>query len=233
MEGMVYAWQSQDASAISNGMPSHHVLTAEVVSSGLTHLRKTDHVLRGIIDAAGPFTLKPRRNRFDALAGSIISQQISTSAADSIKRKLKALIAPRRLTAEVLASYTPERLRTAGVSPQKAGYLLDLAAKVNAGTVQLGRVHLLKDEDVIGELVKIKGIGVWTAHMFLMFSLGRADVFPHGDLGVRMALRDLYGLKELPTEKEAHELARPWRPYATIASWYCWRSIDLRKASGK
>ncbi len=214
-------------------MANHHVLTPEVVDCGLEHLRKKDRVLRGVIDAAGPFTLKPRRNRFGALVSSIISQQISTSAADSIKRKLKALIAPRRLTAEVLASYTPEQLRTAGVSPQKAGYLLDLAGKVNAREVRLGRVHLLSDDEVIEELVKIKGIGVWTAHMFLMFSLGRADVFPHGDLGVRMALRDLYGLKELPAEDAANGLAAPWRPYATIASWYCWRSIDLRKAAGK
>lgn len=214
-------------------MANHHVLTPEVVSSGLKHLRKSDRVLRDVIDAAGPFTLKPRCDRFAALTSSIISQQISTSAADSIKRKLKALIAPKRLTADVLVSYTPEQLRAAGVSPQKAGYLLDLAGKVTAREVRLGHVHRLSDDEVIEELVKIKGIGVWTAHMFLMFSLGRADVFPHGDLGVRMALRDLYGLKELPAEKEANELAKPWRPYATIASWYCWRSLDLKKAAGK
>jgi DNA-3-methyladenine glycosylase II len=214
-------------------MSRHHTLTPEVVAAGVKHLHRSDRVLRGVIDAAGPFALKPRRDRFSALSSSILSQQISTSAADSIKRKLKALLAPNRISAETLAGYTPEELRTAGVSPQKAGYLLDLARKVNAGEVRLGRVHLLSDDEVIEELVKIKGVGVWTAHMFLMFSLGRADVFPHGDLGVRMALRNLYGLKELPAEREANELAAPWRPYATIASWYCWRSLDLRKAEGK
>ncbi len=228
-----YEWPVPVSSVIRIGMANHHVLTPEVVESGLKHLRKNDRVLRAVIDAAGPFTLKPRHDRFGALVSSIISQQISTSAADSIERKLKTLIAPKRLTAELLSSYTPEQLRTAGVSPQKAGYLLDLAGKVNDREVRLGRVHQLSDDEVIEELVKIKGVGVWTAHMFLMFSLGRADVFPHGDLGVRMALRDLYGLKELPAEDEANELAAPWRPYATIASWYCWRSIDLRKASGK
>jgi DNA-3-methyladenine glycosylase II len=205
------------------------VLSAEISTEGLAHLRGADPVLAAVIDEAGAFGLKPRRNRFAMLANSILSQQISTSAAASIKRRLLELLKPGRLTADNLRRFTPEQLRTAGVSPQKASYLLDLAAKVDDGAVRLGHLHRLSDEAVIEELVRIKGIGEWTAHMFLMFSLGRADVLPHGDLGVRMALRDLYGLKDLPDEKRSRMIAKKWRPYATIASWYCWRSLDLKK----
>jgi DNA-3-methyladenine glycosylase II len=205
------------------------VLSAEISEAGLAHLRAADPVIATVMDQAGPFGLKPRRNRFEMLARSILSQQISTSAADSIRRRLMELLKPGRLTAENLRRFSPEQLRTAGVSPQKAAYLLDLAAKVDDGVVRLGHLHRLTDEEVVEELVRIKGIGEWTAHMFLMFSLGRADVLPHGDLGVRMALRDLYRLKDLPDEKRSRKIAEKWRPYATIASWYCWRSLDLKK----
>jgi DNA-3-methyladenine glycosylase II len=210
---------------------SFPVLTADTTAAGLAHLRGQDPVLAGVIERAGAFTLKPRRNRFEMLARSILSQQISTSAADSIRRRLMDLLKPGRLTADNVRRFSPEQLRTAGVSPQKASYLLDLAAKVDDGEVRLGHLHTLPDEAVIEELVRIKGIGEWTAHMFLMFSLGRLDVLPHGDLGVRIALRDLYGLKELPDGKRARKIAEKWRPYATIASWYCWRSLEFKKAT--
>ena len=207
------------------------VLSAATTAAGLAHLRGSDPVLAAVIERAGAFGLKPRRNRFEMLARSILSQQISTSAAESIKRRLLALLKPGGLTAANLRRFTPEQLRTAGVSPQKAAYLLDLAAKVDDGAVRLGHLHTLPDEGVIEELVRIKGIGEWTAHMFLMFSLGRLDVLPHGDLGVRIALRDLYGLKDLPDVKRARRIAEKWRPYATIASWYCWRSLEFKQAT--
>jgi DNA-3-methyladenine glycosylase II len=198
-------------------------------TAGVKHLRRADRVLRDVIDQVGPFTLRPRRDRFGMLVRSIISQQISTGAARSILARLEALAAPEGLTAASLARFSAADWRTAGVSPQKAGYVIDLANKASDGTLQLARIGRLDDEAVIEHLVQVKGIGRWTAQMFLIFSLGRLDVFPHDDLGVRAAIRTLYGLAELPTKDESHAIAAPWRPYASIGSWYCWRSLELAK----
>jgi DNA-3-methyladenine glycosylase II len=120
-------------------------------------------------------------------------------------------------------------LRSAGLSPQKASYVADLAAKVNAGTVDLRRIGRLSDERIIDRLTQVKGIGHWTAQMFLIFALGRLDVFPHDDLGVKTAIRNRYGLSELPDKPTALAIAAPWRPYASVASWYCWRTLDLER----
>jgi DNA-3-methyladenine glycosylase II len=202
---------------------------AEVVASARRHLRKKDPVMRRLIDVVGPFTLKARRDRFRMLVRSIISQQISGKAARSIGQKLEALIAPAKITPHTLAALSIDELRSAGVSPQKAGYLHDLAAKVDSGAVRLSRAGKMADDDVIAELVQVKGIGVWTAQMFLMFSLGRLDIFPHEDFGIRSALRNLYGLADLPDRETSHQIATPWRPYATIASWYLWRSHEVEE----
>lgn len=191
------------------------------------HLRKRDPVMRRLIDDVGPFTLRLDRDRFRMLVRSIISQQISGKAAQSIRMRLEALVAPEKISPHNLAALSVDELRSAGVSPQKASYLHDLAAKVDAGTVRLHRIPRMSDDEVIAELVQVKGIGVWTAQMCLMFSLGRLDVFPHDDLGIRSALKNLYGLADLPDKQASIEIASPWRPYATIASWYCWRSHDL------
>ncbi|RPI88564.1 MAG: DNA-3-methyladenine glycosylase 2 family protein [Planctomycetaceae bacterium] len=198
------------------------------VERAIIHLKRSDRVLGRVIDTVGPFALKLERNRFQMLVWSILSQQISGKAARSIRRRLVELIAPDRVSPENLATLSIGELRSAGVSPQKARYIHDLSAKVAEGTVRLPRVARMSDDEVIAELVQVKGIGVWTAQMFLMFSLGRLDVFPHDDLGIRTALRNLYGLKDLPDRTRSHELAAPWRPYATVASWYCWRSLDLK-----
>jgi DNA-3-methyladenine glycosylase II len=200
--------------------------TPQDVTDAVKHLRRKDRVLRDVIDRVGPCRLKPDRRRFRMLARSIIGQQISGSAARSIWRQLESLLAPSQISAAALSDMTPERLRTAGVSPQKAGYLLDLSKKVIDGDVRLPRLARLSDDAVIEELIKVKGIGEWTAQMFLMFSLGRLDVLPHQDLGIRTALRNLYGLADLPDKATCHNIARPWRPFATIASWYSWRSLD-------
>ena len=208
-------------------------LTSELARAGIIHLRANDRILRGVIDAAGPFALKLRRDRFQSLVRSIISQQISTSAARSIRIRLEKFLAPEKIAPETLAKFTPLKLREAGISPQKAGYLLDLAQKVSNGQVRLENLARMSDDEVIAELIQVKGIGVWTAQMFLMFCLGRVDVFPHGDLGIRSALKNLYELDELPDEEMSHEIAQSWRPYATIASWYCWRSLDLPQFAKK
>lgn len=199
----------------------------KLVDEAVRHLRCNDPVLARVIDAVGPFSLRLERNRFQMLVWSILSQQISGKAARSIRRRLVELIAPARVTPASLAALSTEELRSAGVSPQKARYIHDLAAHVSQGHVRLPKVGRMTDEEVIAELVQVKGIGVWTAQMFLMFSLGRPNVFPHDDLGIRTALKNLYGLRELPDRQTAHGVAACWRPYATIGSWYCWRSLDL------
>lgn len=190
------------------------------------HLRRRDPVLRPVIDRVGPVTLKLERNRFQALVRSIIAQQISGKAARSIWQRLHAAVRPRRVTADVIAAIPMERLRQLGLSPQKAAYIHELAAHVADGRVRLSRAHRMTDDEVIEELVQVKGIGVWTAQMFLIFSLGRPDVFPHSDYGVRAAIRNLYGLDDLPNKEQSIAIAEPWRPYASIAAWYCWRSLD-------
>ena len=201
------------------------------IAAARRHLRRRDPTLRRLIDAVGPFTLKPKRDRFGMLVASIISQQISGKAARSIRQRLVELIAPEKIAPHTLAARSPGELRSVGVSPQKAAYLHDLAAKVDSGSVRLNQTGRMSDDEVIAELIQVKGIGVWTAQMFLMFSLGRLDVFPHDDLGIRAALKNLYGLAELPDKTTSHEIARPWRPYATVASWYCWRSHEVNLAS--
>ncbi|REJ90944.1 MAG: DNA-3-methyladenine glycosylase 2 family protein [Planctomycetota bacterium] len=197
-----------------------------IVRKARRHLRKSDPVMRGVIERVGPFSLKLQRNRFQSLVRAIIAQQISGQAARSINNRLQQAIRPRRMTPDVIAGMTLEQLRSLGLSPQKASYVHDLAAKVSDGRVRLNRVRTMSDAEVVAELVQVKGIGVWTAQMFLIFSLGRPDVFPHDDLGIRMALRNLYNLSDLPGKEESHAIADCWRPYATVASWYCWRSLD-------
>jgi DNA-3-methyladenine glycosylase II len=195
------------------------------------HFRKADPVIHGVYKQVGPCTLKPQRDRFHMLVRSIISQQISTAAARSIRAKLEALIAPEKVSPEVLARFSLEQLKSAGLSPQKATYLHDLAAKTADGTVRLKKVGRMNDEEVIEELIQVKGIGRWTAQMFLIFSLGRPDVFPPDDLGIKMALRNLYGLADLPSKMESLALAAPWTPHSTFATWYLWRSLDLAKGT--
>jgi DNA-3-methyladenine glycosylase II len=206
-------------------------LNESTLTAARRHLRKADPVMRGMIDEVGPCTLTPHRDRFGMLVRSIISQQISTSAARSIRQRLINLVAPDPITPESLLSFRIEQLRCVGLSPQKAAYMHDLALKASDGTVNLRTIGRRTDEDVIQQLTQIKGIGRWTAQMFLIFSLGRLDVFPHDDLGVRVAIRDRYRLGDLPDKQTSCEIAAPWSPYATIASWYCWRSLELKSAA--
>jgi DNA-3-methyladenine glycosylase II len=204
-------------------------LDSNEIQRALRHLRTADPIMRDLMKRAGPFTLKPRRDRFHTLVGSIISQQISGKAADSIRMRLKQRIAPDRISADSLLRLTAEDLRQVGVSPQKAKYLHDLAERVANGSLRLNTLARLSDEEVIEALIQVKGIGVWTAQMFLIFSLGRLDVFPHDDLGVRVAIRNLYGLVDLPDKHVSHRIAASWRPYASVGAWYCWRSLDIPK----
>jgi DNA-3-methyladenine glycosylase II len=197
------------------------------VRRAIRHLKASDPILGSVIGRVGPFCMKTERRRFVALSRAIIGQQISGKAARSIWNRLQQTLKPERITADSIARLSPEQMRAVGVSPQKASYLHDLAAKSNDGTVRLSRLGRRLDAEVVDELIQVKGIGIWTAQMFLMFSLCRMDVFAPDDLGLRSAIRDLYNLSELPDRQTSTDIAQSWRPYQTIASWYLWRSIEL------
>lgn len=194
------------------------------------HLQRNDPVMRELIRNVGAFEIKLERNRFWMLVRSIISQQVSTAAARAIGGRVQALLKPGTVSADRLLKLSEVQLRGAGLSAAKASYVLDLSDAVVSGRVLLRHIARKTDEEIIEELIQVKGIGRWTAQMFLIFSLGRLDVLPVDDLGVRVAIRDLYGLAELPDKKTSERVAESWRPYASVASWYCWRSIPLQRA---
>ena len=202
--------------------------TTEQITAAIRHLRKADPVMGELIAQAGPFTLKLERNRFGMLVRSILSQQISTKAARAIRLRLDELIESNKPTPDAIARVTDEQLRSVGLSGQKVGYLRDLTERMLDGRLRLDKIGRLSDEEAIEHLIQVKGIGRWTAQMFLMFSLGRIDIFPHDDFGVRSSIRELYGLAELPDKHRSHEIAEPWAPYRTVASWYCWRLTDVK-----
>lgn len=198
------------------------------IEAAIQHLRAVDPVMNVLIDQAGPFTLKLDRNRFGMLVRSILSQQISTKAARAIRLRLDELLKPDRLSAAAIAAVADDQLRSVGLSRQKVSYLRDLSARVLDQRLRLERIGRLSDEDAINELIQVRGIGRWTAQMFLIFSLGRLDVFPHDDLIIRSSIRELYKLEELPTKQRSHEIAAVWKPYSSIATWYCWRLLDVK-----
>jgi DNA-3-methyladenine glycosylase II len=182
--------------------------------------------LRAIIDRIGPCRLEPYPDRFGALVRSIVSQQISAKAARSINLRL-ITISSEPPQPERLLELGEAALRGAGLSSAKARYVLNLAEAVASGAVPLDAIDDSWDDTAITKaLTSIKGIGVWTAEMFLIFALNRPDVLPASDLGVRVALRDRHGLAQLPKPSECHPLAEAWRPYRTIASWYIWKGVD-------
>jgi DNA-3-methyladenine glycosylase II len=200
----------------------------EEIAAARRHLMRSDTVLKGIIQQVGEFTLRPERDYFQTLVRSIVSQQISTAAARTILKRLVDHLEPAKISPVSMAQLDLPTLRTLGVSQQKATYVLDLTDRVSRGELNLKTIQRKSDEEVIAQLIQVKGIGVWTAHMFMIFALGRLDVLPVGDLGIRSAVQRNYGLDELPTPAETGEIAKPWRPYASIASWYLWRSLELK-----
>lgn len=203
-------------------------LKPDHVEAAIRHLRRVDSVMSDLIDKAGPFTLKLERNRFGLLVRSILSQQISTKAARAIRLRLDQLLLPDKLSPEAVAGVTDQQLRSVGLSSQKVTYLRDLGTRVLNGQLRLDRIGRRSDEAAIAELIAVRGIGRWTAQMFLIFALGRLDIFPHDDLIVRSSIRELYGLPELPDKRTSHEIAQPWSPYRSVATWYCWRLIDVK-----
>jgi DNA-3-methyladenine glycosylase II len=192
------------------------------------HLKKADPVLARIIDAVGPVKYQGKRfgSNFDALCRSIVFQQLSTKAASTIHGRFLDLFENQVPSPDALLQIAEEKLRAVGLSRQKSAYLRDLADKVHTGALPLDHLDTLGDSEIIEYLVQVKGIGVWTAQMFLMFQLGRLDVLPDLDLGIRNAIKKAYRIRGVPNAKRIARIGEPWRPYASIACWYLWRSLD-------
>lgn len=190
------------------------------------HLRSGDPVMANIIGRVGPCRMKYLPPEFDTLVRSIVYQQVSGKAAATIYARLALAAGSSGVTARAILRLSTEELRAAGLSGQKTSYLKDLAEHATSGRLRFDTLTKLEDEDVIAALTAVKGIGVWTAQMFLMFALRRRDVLPVNDLGIRNAIRKEYGLNEGPSPAAIAEIAVPWRPWASVASWYLWRSLD-------
>jgi DNA-3-methyladenine glycosylase II len=191
------------------------------------YLSETDPVIAQVIRQGGPTELPSRGAGFPTLAQSILFQQISGAAGAAILRRLrKSHGGPGFPPPQWFAKIPTEVFRAAGVSPQKTRYLRDLAARVVDGRLNLRRISRLPDEEVVRELTNVMGIGLWTAQMYLIFSLHRPDIFPSGDLGVRKAVGSAWGYRNLPAITTVDRLARKWAPYRSHAAFYLWRSLD-------
>ena len=194
----------------------------------ISHLRRVDPRLSAIIDAVGSCTFAPAEHlaHFTAISRSIVFQQLSGKAATTIYNRFADLFPNATPTASGLGMLTEDQLRGVGLSRQKAGYLRDLAARVISGEVPIDSLDQLSDDEVIAALVSVKGIGRWTAQMFLMFRLARPDVLPDLDLGIQKGIQRAYRMRELPKPQRVAEIGAKWAPYRTVASWYLWRSLD-------
>ncbi|MBZ5530688.1 MAG: DNA-3-methyladenine glycosylase [Acidobacteriia bacterium] len=199
------------------------------MKKAVDHLKNSDAILASIIERVGPPKLAYREPSFEALARAIVNQQLSTKAARTIYGRLIEA-AGGTITPEAIQSLSVGEMRRAGLSKQKTGYIRDLAEHVLSGKVDFAQLHAMGDEEVIVALTGIKGIGEWTAHMFLLFALRRPNVLPVGDLGVRIAIQRLYRKRKLPAAKEIHKLAKGWHPYCSFAAWYLWRSLELKES---
>lgn len=193
----------------------------------LNHLKNCDPVLRGIIERVGPFRMEYGPPEFHSLAESILYQQLNGKAAATIFARFVALTGDP-VTPEGILKLSLEQLRGVGLSKQKSAYLRDLAEKTASGLLDFSKLADLPDEEVIAHLTQVKGIGVWTAQMFLMFTLRRPDVLPTGDYGVQAAIKKHYRKRKLPKPKDMEKIARRWAPYRSIACWYLWRSLDIK-----
>lgn len=195
----------------------------------IAHLTAADPTLAALIRRVGPFRLSPRSEgtHFDAVCRSIIYQQLSGKAAATIHGRVLGLYGGRAPRPDELATTSDDHLRGAGLSRQKLSYLKDLATRVAANELPIEALHELSDEDVIDALVQVKGVGRWTAQMFLMFRLGRPDVLPDLDLGIQNAIKRAYRLRKRPAPPRVMKIGAAWAPYRTVASWYLWRSLEL------
>jgi len=199
------------------------------MKKAILHLKQSDPVLAAIIGRVGEYSIRFRQPDFETLVKSIVSQQLSGRVAAVIFGRLSDAVGGKMTPAGIL-KLRPSRMRTVGLSGSKTAYIRDLARHTRDGTVVFEELADLPDEEVIARLTKVKGIGVWTVHMFLIFALRRYNVLPTGDLGIRNAIRKAYALEEMPLPKDVEAMAAKWHPYCTVASWYLWRSLDTEAA---
>jgi len=193
----------------------------------ILHLKKSDPTLRAIIDRVGPCRIEYGDPTFHSLAEAIVYQQLNGRAAVTIFKRFTDL-AGLPLSPEGILKLTEVQMRSAGLSKQKLSYIRDLAARTKAGELNFERLGEMSDAEVIEHLTQVKGIGVWTAHMFLIFTLRRPDVLPTGDYGVRAAIMKAYRKRKLPKPDQMEKIAKEWAPYRSIACWYLWRSLDIK-----
>jgi DNA-3-methyladenine glycosylase II len=193
----------------------------------INHLKKSDPVMRGIIERVGACRMEYGEPTFHSLAEAIVYQQLNGKAAVTIfKRFTDAAGEP--VTPKGVLKLTEQQLRAVGLSKQKSSYLRDLAAKTESGLLNFEKLQGMEEADVIERLTQVKGVGVWTAHMFLMFTMRRPDVLPTGDYGIQVAIKKYYRKRKLPKPKDMEKIAKAWSPYRSIACWYLWRSLDIK-----
>ncbi len=191
------------------------------------HLKKCDAVLAAIIERVGPCRMEFGEPTFHSLAEAILYQQLNGKAAVTIFNRFTD-VAGDPLTPEGILTLSEAQMRGVGLSRQKSAYLRDLSEKTQAGLLEFSQLASLSDEDVIQQLTRVKGVGVWTAHMFLMFSLRRPNILPTGDYGVQAAIKKHYRKRKLPKPAIMEKIAKPWEPYRSVACWYLWRSLDIK-----
>ena len=209
-------------------MPFVNINEPRTFQLGARHLSKADPKIRQLVKTLGPIEFDAGGDPFESLVEAIISQQLSGQSARAIFGRLKAAMGCEVIEAQALKRMHVSRLRKAGVSPQKIRYLRDLSSRVANGQLDLNGLKEMDDGEVVRVLDEVKGIGPWTAHMFLLFTLGRPDVLPVDDLGIQMAVKRVYSLRKLPGAKKIEEIASKWHPYCSVASLYLWHAKNVR-----
>ena len=187
---------------------------------------KKDPKFAKIIMQVGDYNVKITKNRYQSLVEAIISQQLSGSAANSIIKKFRNLYKSKFPKPRDVIKTSDSKLRTTGLSKMKIVYIKELSKKIESKELNMRKISTQSDEQVIEVLTDVKGIGRWTAEMFLIFSLGRLDILPVGDLGLKKGIQSMYSLKELPQKEQIEQLAESWKPYRTVATWYLWKSLQ-------
>jgi DNA-3-methyladenine glycosylase II len=193
----------------------------------INHLKKSDPVMRGIIERVGACRMEFGEPTFHSLAEAIVYQQLNGKAAVTIFKRFSDA-AGDPVTPKGILKLTEQQLRAVGLSKQKSSYLRDMAAKTESGLLNFEKLQGMEEADVIEHLTQVKGVGVWTAHMFLMFTMRRPDVLPTGDYGIQVAIKKHYRKRKLPKPKDMEKIAKTWSPYRSIACWYLWRSLDIK-----
>ena len=193
----------------------------------ILHLKKSDPILAAIIERVGPYRIEYGDPTFHSLAEAIVYQQLNGKAAVTIFKRFSHL-AGTPLTPEGILKLTDAQMRSVGLSKQKSSYLKDMAQRAARGELDFSRLAEMTDDEVIAHLTQVKGVGVWTAHMFLMFTLRRPNVLPTGDYGVQNAIRKHYKKRKLPKPAQMEKIAKCWEPYRSVACWYLWKSMDIK-----